>query len=147
MRAEFLFADFVAEHNIPFLVSDCFTRLCKAMFTNSKIASKFACGSTKTRQINKRSLAPSLHQEVVEHLQSNPFSIAIDESNERNCDKSLAILKCVTSPTSPETASLPCLSATLALHQTSSTICSKCSWTTTSHGQTWSPLCWTTAVL
>ena len=92
MRAEVLFADFVAEHNIPFLVADSFTRLCKAMFTDSKIASKFACGRTKTRQIIKRSLAPSLHQEVVEHLQSNPFSIAIDESNDRNCDKSLAIL-------------------------------------------------------
>ena len=94
MRAEVLFANFVAEHNvnIPFLVADCFTRLCKAMFTDSKIASKFVYGRTKTTQIIKRSLAPSLHQEVVEHLQSNPFSIAIDESNDRNCDKSLAIL-------------------------------------------------------
>lgn len=92
MRAEVLFSNFVAEHNIPFLVADCFTRLCKAMFPDSKIASKFSCSRTKTTQIVKRSLAPSLHQEVVEHLKNNPFSLAIDESNDRNCDKSLAIL-------------------------------------------------------
>jgi hypothetical protein len=92
MRAEVLFANFVAEHNIPFLVADCFTQLCKAMFTDSKIASKFSCSRTKTTQIIKRSLAPALHEEVVQHLQSKPFSLAIDESNDRNCDKSLAIL-------------------------------------------------------
>nr|XP_034324959.1 uncharacterized protein LOC109619707 [Crassostrea gigas] len=62
------------------------------MFPDSKIASKFSCSRTKTTQIVKRFPAPSLHQEVVEHLKNNPFSLAIDESNDRYCDKSLAIL-------------------------------------------------------
>lgn len=37
-------------------------------------------------------LDPSLHQDFVEHMQSNPFSLVTDESNDRNCDKSLDIL-------------------------------------------------------
>lgn len=49
-------------------VAHCFTRLCEAMFPNSKFTSMFACGRTKTTQIVKHSLAPFLHQEVVEHL-------------------------------------------------------------------------------
>lgn len=91
-RAEVLFANFVAEHNLSFLVADCFTKLCKSMFPDSKIATKFSCGRTKTTQIVKRSLSPSLHQDVVQHLQTQPFSMALDESNDRNSDKSLAIL-------------------------------------------------------
>lgn len=87
-----MFANFVAEHNLSFLVADCFTKLCKSMFPDSKIATKFSCGRTKTTQIVKRFLSPSLHQDVVQHLQTQPFSMAIDESNDRNSDKSLAIL-------------------------------------------------------
>lgn len=133
MRAEVLFSNFVAEHNIPFLVADCFTRLCKAMFPDSKIASKFSCSRTKTTQIVKRSLAPSLHQEVVEHLKNNP----------------------VTSPwpylwdilqTDHKPVSLPCPSVTSALRQTSLSIFNRCSSTTTSHGPTSSLSCPTTEV-
>lgn len=145
MRAEVLFSNFVAEHNIPFLVADCFNRLCKAMFPDSKIASKSSCGRTRTTQIVKRSLAPFLHQEVVEHLKNNPFSLAIDESNDRNCDKSLAILVRYLQ-TAHEPASLPCPSATSALQQTFLSIFNRCSSTTTPHGPTSSPSCLTTVV-
>ncbi|XP_063431187.1 uncharacterized protein LOC134713842 [Mytilus trossulus] len=92
IKAEVIWSNFIAQHNISFLLADCFTKVCKAMFTDSKIALKFACSRTKTTQIIKKSLAPTLHQEVVRDLQTKPFSMAIDESNDRNCDKSLAIL-------------------------------------------------------
>ena len=36
-RAETLFSNFVAEHNLPFTVSDHFTDLCKKMFPDSKL--------------------------------------------------------------------------------------------------------------
>jgi hypothetical protein len=36
-RAETLFSNFVAEHNLPFTVSDHFTDLCRKMFPESKI--------------------------------------------------------------------------------------------------------------
>ena len=38
MAAEIYFAKFVAEHNLPFLVADHFSRLTKVMFPDSKIA-------------------------------------------------------------------------------------------------------------
>ena len=37
IRSETLFTNFVAEHNLPFAVTDHFTRLCKQMFPDSKI--------------------------------------------------------------------------------------------------------------
>lgn len=91
-RAEVVFAYFVAEHNLSFTVADHFTKLCKVMFPDSKIALKFSSGRTKTTQIIKRSLAPALHQDVITNLKTQPFSLAIDESNDRNCEKSLAVL-------------------------------------------------------
>jgi len=42
-KAEVLFTSFIAEHNLPFLVADHFTQLCKVMFTDSEIAQKFNC--------------------------------------------------------------------------------------------------------
>ncbi|CAC5395346.1 unnamed protein product [Mytilus coruscus] len=89
-----MWSNFIAQHNISFLLADCFTKLCKAMLTDSKIATKFACSRTKTTQIIKKSLAPSLHQDVVRDLQTKPFSMATDVSNDCNCDKSLTILVC-----------------------------------------------------
>ena len=91
-KAEIVFSYFLAEHNLPFTVADHFTKLCKVMFPDSKIATKFSCGRTKATQIVKRALAPQLQQDVVSKLQTNPFSLAIDESNDRNTDKCLAIL-------------------------------------------------------
>ena len=82
----------MAEHNLAFNVSDHFTKLVRKMFPDSKIAQKFGSSRTKTTQIVKRALAPKLHQEVVEKCRSSPFSLSIDESNDRNCEKSLAIL-------------------------------------------------------
>jgi hypothetical protein len=55
-----LFSNFVAEHNLPFAISDHFTKLCKKMFTDSEIAKGFACGRTKTTQIVKRAVAPGI---------------------------------------------------------------------------------------
>ena len=43
-QAEVYFATFIAEHNLPFLAADHFTRLCKVMFPDSKIAQGFASG-------------------------------------------------------------------------------------------------------
>ena len=56
-QAEVYFATFIAEHNVPFLAADHFTRLCKVMFPDSKIAQGFASGRTKTTAIVKHALA------------------------------------------------------------------------------------------
>ncbi|CAC5399070.1 unnamed protein product [Mytilus coruscus] len=85
-KAEIVFAYFIAQHNLPFSFADHFTKICKVMFPDSKIATKFSCGRTKTTQIVKRSLAPSLQLDVITNLRTQPFSLAIDESNDRNTD-------------------------------------------------------------
>jgi hypothetical protein len=80
--AETLFANYLVEHNLPFSVSDYFTKLCKKMFPDSKIAENFSCGRTKSTQIVKRAIAPSLDEQVVLACRSKPFTILCDESND-----------------------------------------------------------------
>ena len=60
IRSETLFTDFVAEHNLPFGVADHFTRVCKQIFPDSKIAKKCSCGRTKTTMIVINVIAPAL---------------------------------------------------------------------------------------
>ena len=47
-NAELLWTNFITEHNLPVSVSDHFGPLVRNMFPDSKIASKFQCGHTKT---------------------------------------------------------------------------------------------------
>ena len=42
IRAETIFSNLVAEHNVPLLLADHFTNACKLMFPDSKIAAKFS---------------------------------------------------------------------------------------------------------
>ena len=76
--AEIYFASFIAEHNLPFLTADHFTKLCKKMFPDSKIAEGFTCGRTKTTAIVKCALAPALNAEVIAECQKSPFTILCD---------------------------------------------------------------------
>lgn len=96
IEAETLWSMFVAKHNLPFLVSDHATKLFAQMFPDSEIASKFACGQTKCAAIIKEALAPHYHAKIVQNM-SNPFSIMIDESNDKE-DKSCIILVRVLDP-------------------------------------------------
>ena len=60
------------------------------MFPDSEIARKLACGTTKTTAIVKEALSPYYHAKVM-HNMSNPFSVLMDESNDKP-DKSCIIL-------------------------------------------------------
>ena len=65
LTAEVKFAQFVAEHNLPFSVADHFTKLAKQLFPDSDIAGKFTSGRVKTTMIVKKALAPRLDTNVV----------------------------------------------------------------------------------
>ena len=80
MKAEIYFAKFVAEHNLPFLVADHFSRLTKVMFPDSKIAEAYSCARTKTTAIITHALAPALREEVVSvcRCRFSPFTILCD---------------------------------------------------------------------
>ena len=85
-------AAFVAKHNLAFLSSDHATVLFKKMFPNSDIAKKFSCGRTKTTSIIKSALVPHFHKKVTDMVARQPFSIMIDESNDKT-DKSSIVTR------------------------------------------------------
>ena len=90
MKSEALWAMFVAKHNLPFLASDHANKLFPKMFPDSELAKQFSCGRTKTTAIVKEGLAPHFLNKVTREL-TNPFSILMDESNDKT-DKSCIIL-------------------------------------------------------
>ena len=90
-RAEVLFANFTAEHNLPFLLADHFTRLTSVMFPDSQIAKAFRSAHTKPTCIVTGALHPYFSQPVDKLCQENPFSILCDEGSDAD-DKNFAIL-------------------------------------------------------
>jgi hypothetical protein len=90
--AELYFTTFIAEHNIPFLAADHFTKLCKSMFPDSKIADGFSCSRTKTTAIVKCALAPAFNAEVVNICQTSPFTILCDGGNDQFGKKYFAVM-------------------------------------------------------
>ena len=75
--AELYFTTFISEHNIPFLAADHFTKLCKVMFPDSKVAEGFSCGRTKTTAIVEFALAPALNADVIKSCQTSPFYLTL----------------------------------------------------------------------
>ena len=96
IEAETRWAMFVAKHNLAFLCSDRATKLFPKMFPDSEIVKKFACGRTKTTAIVKSALSHHYLEKTVERM-SNPFSVLMDESNDKT-DKSCIILVKVLDP-------------------------------------------------
>ena len=90
-HAEVLFANFLAEHNLPFSLADHFTCLTPVMFPNSQIAKSYRSAHTKTICIVTGALHPHFSKPIILLCQSEPFSILCDEGND-NKDKNFAIL-------------------------------------------------------
>ena len=78
--------------NLPFVVADHFTRLCKQTFPDSKITKTFSCGRTKTTMIVKHAIAPTLEEQLVKQCKILLFSFGCDECNDTNRQKALAIV-------------------------------------------------------
>ena len=95
LKAEALFVQFVAEHNLPFRTGDHFTKLVKHMFPDSNIAKHFHCSRTKTSILVRYGNGSFSHDKVVERLTTTPifFSLLVDESNDRGVEaKDLVVL-------------------------------------------------------
>ena len=86
-----MFANFIAEHNLPFLFADHFTHMTRAMFPDSQIAKAFRSAHTKTTCIVTGALNPYFSKPVFTACQENPFSILCDEGTDHD-DKNFAIL-------------------------------------------------------
>ena len=81
--AELYFTSFIVEHNLPISSADHFSKLCKHMFPDSKIAQEYSCGRTKTTAIITHALAPAAERSVADVCRLSPFSILCDGGNDR----------------------------------------------------------------
>uniref|UniRef100_H3AGU8 Uncharacterized protein n=1 Tax=Latimeria chalumnae TaxID=7897 RepID=H3AGU8_LATCH len=79
-------------HNLPFVVTDHFTKMVPILFPDSLITKKYASGKTKTTQLIKGGLATNLDDEVAEKCRNQPFGLMCDETNDQGDDKNFVIL-------------------------------------------------------
>lgn len=80
------------EHNIPLSTADHFSKLCKRMSPDSKIAQEYSCSCTKTTAITKHALAPAAGKSVTDACKSSPFSILYDGGNDKMDKKYFGIM-------------------------------------------------------
>ena len=92
MKSELYFARFVAEHNMSFATADHFSKLCKVMIPDSKVAESFSCGRTKTTALVTHALAPSTDDAVISACRKQKFSILCDGGNDNFNKKYFDIL-------------------------------------------------------
>lgn len=86
IKAEMLFTRFLIEHNVQIASTDHAGGLFRAMFPDYKIAKKYDCAWTKTSAIIQ-DMAKSTQSEIVNDLKNQPFSTAIDGSNDNDDNK------------------------------------------------------------
>ena len=86
-KAEVKITGFLAEHNLPIAVADHIGPLLKDIFPDSKIASAYACGRTKSTCILNHAIKPDLQAKLTDRMRESFSSITIDGSNDQNLEK------------------------------------------------------------
>ena len=89
--ATILMVCFLAEHNLPYVLSDHLTDLCKVMFPDSQIAQGIHMKRTRCTELSYK-LAETIQEELAEKLRTNQFSMIIDESTDTSKAKNLCIV-------------------------------------------------------
>ena len=92
MKAELLFTCFQAEHNIAMLAADHAGPLFRAMFPGSDVARVYACARTKATALVNHALAPEFHDPVVECMQTQSFSLLMDETTDISVEKQACLM-------------------------------------------------------
>lgn len=77
----------LAHHNMPVAVMDHLSPLFSDIFPDSKIAKGFASARTKTTCILNMALRPHFEAHLVSQMREEPFSLAIDGSNDNDIQK------------------------------------------------------------
>lgn len=77
-----MWANFTAEHNLAFSLSDHATKLFPKMFPDSEVAKKFTSCRTKTTAIVTNVLGPFAREKLVKYMRSKPFSLLFDEATD-----------------------------------------------------------------
>ena len=75
------------QNNIPLAFTDQLSPLLKDIFPDSDIARGYAAASTKTTCLVNGSLAPHFKSALVNTMKIQPFSVAVDGSNDTGLEK------------------------------------------------------------
>ena len=86
--AEIKICVLIAKHNMALLSADHLTDLHNVAAPDLNVK----CKKTKATQVIKRCLAPTLTKPVIDMCKEGPFSLMIDESNDRKAKKRLVVL-------------------------------------------------------
>lgn len=86
IRAEVMLVEIITELNLPFTALDTFTKACKVMFKDSKIAQKLQCGRSKGTAIIKEIAAKETLRQA-DRLRLQPFTLSTDGSNDSGSKK------------------------------------------------------------
>ena len=86
-EAELKMAVLTASYNIPLAFHDHLSLLLRSVFPDSAIAAKYHSASTKATCMLNLAVAPTLKTALVDCMKSNPFSIAVDGSNDVGLSK------------------------------------------------------------
>lgn len=79
-EAEIRIAAFVAEHNLPYAISDHLTKLIVKTCPDSKIAESLKCSRPRVQAIVDNVIGEESFKALCEDLRNNKFSLIIDES-------------------------------------------------------------------
>ena len=90
--AEALWANFTAEHNLAFALSDHATKLFGRMFPDSDIVKRFLSGQTKMTAVVTNVLAPFVQEKLIVAMKSRPFSLLFDEATDIGVVKSACMV-------------------------------------------------------
>ncbi len=80
-------ATLLANQNIPLEFANYLSPLLSDIFSDSKIAKKYASAATKTTCMINGSIAPYFQREPVSVMKSDPYSLLTDGSNDVGLDK------------------------------------------------------------
>ena len=86
-RAEVKVSTVLAHHDVPIAITDHLSPLFRDIFPDSEVAKLYSCARTKTTCILNGALAMDLQKSLVEHMKSEPFSLATDGSNDSGLQK------------------------------------------------------------
>jgi len=85
--AELKIAVVAAASNIPLAFHDRLSPMIRNIFPDSKLATKYHSASTKATCMLNGAVAPTLKNELLDKMRTQPFSICVDGSNDRDLQK------------------------------------------------------------
>ncbi|XP_058811207.1 uncharacterized protein LOC131676097 [Topomyia yanbarensis] len=91
-EAELKICAWALENNVPFTAVDKLTDLLRELTIDSKLLQKLKLGRTKTASVVESVIAATQHDELVEQMRSDIFSIIVDEFTDFSSNKTLAIV-------------------------------------------------------